>query len=166
MSWYPQWSLWNIVCSPLELWACWSTPPWWPWCWRRWWWPCWSCQMCWSRRCTDHRLAHTCVLQYLCHISQEELGKQSQESKNYQDWCSPFPQGLDTAKVSVWHSPRLFPVPAAAVVGPMVMVVTVTGLLNTKLSKSSLKFSSFKEIQVLSQLTLFDTQRMNSEILN
>jgi len=49
-----------------------------------------------------------------------------------------FPQGLDTAKVSVWHSPRLFPVPAAAVDGPIVMVVTVTGFDRTNVSKSSL----------------------------
>ena len=61
-----------------------------------------------------------------------------------QNWCPPFLQGLDTAKVSVWHSPRLFPVPALAVgVGPIVMVVTVTGLLSTKLSKSSLKLFSY-----------------------
>jgi len=49
-----------------------------------------------------------------------------------------FPHGLDTANVSVWHSPRLFPVPAAAVDGPIVIVVTVTGLFKINVSKSSL----------------------------
>ena len=51
---------------------------------------------------------------------------------------SHFPPGAVTENWSVLQAPRLLAVPAAAVVGPTVMVVAVTGSFNTKVSKSSL----------------------------
>lgn len=57
-----------------------------------------------------------------------------------------FPQGLVTAKVSVWHSPMLLPLPAAVLAGPIVIVVTVTGLFSINVSKSSLIWHTEEEL--------------------
>ena len=47
--------------------------------------------------------------------------------------------------MSTLQDPRLLPVPAAAAVGPIVTVVTVTGLFMAKVSKSSLSWQTSEE---------------------
>ena len=55
-----------------------------------------------------------------------------------------------TVNWSTLHAPRLFAVPAAAVAGPMVTVVTVTGLFRAKVSKSSLNWqTSVEHLQIV-----------------
>ena len=52
--------------------------------------------------------------------------------------------------MSTLQDPRLFPVPAAAAVGPIVTVVTVTGLFMAKVSKSSLSWqTSVEHLQIV-----------------
>ena len=83
------------------------------------------------------------------------------EFTNLEKSDRPFPQGLETANVSVWHWPRLLPEPAATEDGPIVRVVT--GLLRANVSKSSLTLCRVTYKLSTVPTTLVDTQKMNSE---
>ena len=65
--------------------------------------------------------------------------------------------------MSFWHWPRLLPEPAATEDGPIVRVVTVTGLLRANVSKSSLKLCRVTYKLSTAPTTLVDRQMMNSE---
>ena len=61
-----------------------------------------------------------------------------------------FPPGTVTVNWSTLQAPRLLAVPAAAVAGPIVTVVTVTGLFRAKVSKSSLNWqTSVEHLQIV-----------------